>query len=64
MLLQVAPATDHGGRSDEFDQAEFRAAWRTHSDRAHAYETVVVDADRPEDAVAADVARAVWERLP
>jgi thymidylate kinase len=64
VLLTVAPETNHGRRHDEFGLAEFRAFWQIYAECAPAYRPAVVDADRSESEVAADVARVVWSRLP
>lgn len=64
VLLAVAPETNTARRADEWQLHEFRDFRRLYTTAAEDLGAVVVDAERPLEVVAREVAEAVWRRLP
>jgi thymidylate kinase len=64
VLLAVAPETNVARRPDEWHLAAFRSFQKIYADTARDLGATVVDAERPVEDVARDVAETVWTRLP
>jgi thymidylate kinase len=64
VLLAVAPETNTARRADEWQLHEFRDFRRLYATAADELGAVVVDAERPLEIVAREVAEVVWRRLP
>ncbi|MFD2092818.1 nucleoside/nucleotide kinase family protein [Blastococcus deserti] len=64
VLLVVDPETNVARRPDEWNIGAFRHFQKIYADTARELGAVVVDAERPVDDVARDIAETVWTRLP
>jgi thymidylate kinase len=64
VLLLADPETLHSRRADEYTLEGFHVLRGLYAEAGNRFGAVLVDADRPVDEVARDVATAVWARLP